>query len=45
MSELDEEAVASNDIVKITLIGTLMDKDGEINNVFKRTLESVPEID
>ena len=46
MPELEEdEIVASNDIVKLTLIGTLIDKDGERNNVFKRTLESVPEID
>ena len=46
MPELEEEEIAaSNDIVKLTLIGTLMDKDGERNNVFKRTLESVPEID
>jgi uncharacterized protein len=40
----DEEA-RSNDIVKITLIGTFFDKIGLINNQFKRTLESVPEID
>lgn len=46
MPELEEEEiVVSNDIVKLTLIGTLIDKDGEKNNVFKRTLESVPEID
>lgn len=35
----------SADIVKITLIGTLLDRDGTRRNVFKRTLESVPEID
>lgn len=35
----------SADIVKITLIGTLLDRDGNRKNVFKRTLESVPEID
>ena len=35
----------SADIVKITLIGTLLDREGTRKNVFKRTLESVPEID
>lgn len=36
MPELEEEEiVVSNDIVKLTLIGTLIDKDGEKNNVFK----------
>jgi len=39
------EDISSSDIVKATLIGTLLDKDGEKANVFKRTLESVPEID
>lgn len=39
------EDIASSDIVKITLIGTILDRDGEKQNVFKRTLESVPEID
>ena len=41
----DEElTVNSNDIVKINMIGTLLDKEGLRENVFKRTLESVPEI-
>lgn len=41
----DEELTAnSNDIVKINMIGTLLDKEGLRENVFKRTLESVPEI-
>lgn len=39
------EDISSSDIVKVTLIGTLLDRDGEKSNVFKRTLESVPEID
>lgn len=39
------EEVSSSDIVKVTLIGTLIDCYGIRNNVFKRTLESVPEID
>ena len=41
----DSEEIISTDIVKVTLIGTLLDRDGERRNVFKRTLESVPEID
>lgn len=40
-----EENVVSKDIVKATLIGTLLDREGEHRNVFKRTLESVPEVD
>ena len=41
----DEElTVNSNDIVKINMIGTLLNKEGLRENVFKRTLESVPEI-
>ena len=43
--ELEDELTAnSNDIVKINMIGTLIDKEGLRENVFKRTLESVPEI-
>lgn len=43
--ESEEELTAnSNDIVKINMIGTLLDKEGLRENVFKRTLESVPEI-
>lgn len=42
----DEELVPSeNNLVKITLIGTLLDRVGEDENVFRRTLETVPEID
>ncbi len=40
----DELTANSNDIVKINMIGTLLDKEGLRDNVFKRTLESVPEI-
>ena len=40
-----DEDVHSCDIVKITLIGTLFDRFGTDRDVFKRTLESVPEID
>lgn len=34
-----------NNLVKITLIGTLLDRVGNDYNVFRRTLETVPEID
>ena len=50
--DLDEAELADvelipneNNLVKITLIGTLLDKVGEDENVFRRTLETVPEID
>lgn len=32
-------------LCRIALIGTMLDRDGEKKNVFRRTLESVPEID
>ena len=32
-------------LCRIALIGTLLDRDGDRENVFRRTLESVPEID
>ena len=35
---------SSNDIIRINLIGTVFDKKGIKENVFKRTLESVPKI-
>tara|TARA_R110000744_G_scaffold71323_2_gene143677 strand:+ start:226 stop:1968 length:1743 start_codon:yes stop_codon:yes gene_type:complete len=34
-----------NNLVKVTLIGTLLDRVGGERNVFRRTLETVPEID
>lgn len=34
-----------NNLVRITLIGTLLDRVGDDQNVFRRTLETVPEID
>ena len=40
----DSDEIEKDDVVKITLIGTLLDKSGTRENVFKRTLESVPEI-
>lgn len=45
LDEEDENDSTSCDIVKVTLIGTFLDRDGTKRNVFKRTLESVPEID
>ncbi|MCY4459664.1 MAG: ATP-binding protein [Albidovulum sp.] len=46
-AELDGEDSAPNEnnLVKITLIGTLLDHVGNDRNVFRRTLETVPEID
>ncbi len=38
------EEITTSDIVKVMLIGTLIDRLGVRSNVFKRTLESVPEI-
>jgi len=32
-------------LCRIALIGTMLDRDGDKENVFRRTLESVPEID
>lgn len=40
----EEQHVAVENIIKATLIGTHVDKIGAQDNVFKRTLESVPEI-
>ena len=40
----DEHAVVEN-VVRVTLIGTLLDAFGTEQNIFRRTLETVPEID
>lgn len=40
-----EAALPENNLVRVVLIGTLVDKEGLRENVFKRTLETVPEID
>ncbi|WP_230293368.1 ATP-binding protein [Croceicoccus sp. Ery5] len=46
MEESDADLVPNeNNLVRIALIGTLIDKEGERENVFRRTLETVPEID
>lgn len=42
---LDDDQIAELNVVRIALIGTLMDKVGARSNVFLRTLETVPEID
>lgn len=39
------ERTVEENIVRITLIGTFLDKDGKKENIFRRTLETVPEID
>ena len=44
--ENEEDEIASEiNLVKISLIGTVFDKQGSKENVFTRTLETVPEID
>lgn len=43
-ADTEEEAEELN-LCKISLIGSLLDKDGLRTNVFRRTLESLPEID
>ena len=39
------DSLPENNLVKVTLIGTLLDAVGLERNVFRRTLETVPEID
>lgn len=39
------EEIVTTDLVKATLIGTLIDRLGTRSNIFRRSLESVPEID
>lgn len=49
--EIDQEAegetaeLPENNLVRVSLIGTLIDRVGEARDVFRRTLETVPEID
>lgn len=40
-----DRVLPKNNLVRITLIGTLLDRVGTKENVFRRTLETVPEID
>lgn len=47
-AESDEESemtLSISNFVRIILVGTLIDRVGTRTNIFKRTLESVPEID
>lgn len=41
----DQPSSVEQNVVRITLIGTFFDKKSKETNVFRRTLESVPEID
>lgn len=48
--ELEQEGeeraeLPENNLVRVALIGTLIDRVGEARDVFRRTLETVPEID
>lgn len=40
-----EEQIVIENLIRVTLIGTLLDAVGTQQNVFRRTLETVPEID
>ena len=42
---VDGETIFEENIVRIALIGTHIDRKGREQNVFRRTLETVPEID
>jgi hypothetical protein len=44
-SEIQDDKTLVENIVRISLIGTLLDAVGTKQNVFRRTLETVPEID
>ena len=41
----ESEAAPEENLVRITLIGTFLDKLGKETDVFRRTLDTVPEID
>jgi DNA helicase HerA-like ATPase len=43
--EREAEDLPENNLVRVSLIGTLIDALGQQRNVFRRTLETVPEID
>jgi hypothetical protein len=43
--EIQDDRTAVENIVRVSLIGTLLDAVGTDQNVFRRTLETVPEID
>lgn len=42
---MNDESLSEENVVRVTLIGTHIDKDGDNENIFRRTLETVPEID
>lgn len=44
-SSADAEAAPEENLVRITLIGTFLDKLGKETDVFRRTLDTVPEIE
>jgi DNA helicase HerA-like ATPase len=43
--DLEEDDFLEENLCKITLIGTFKNRDGVEENIFRRTLETVPEID
>lgn len=43
--EDDLQELPENNLVRVSLIGTLIDRVGDVRNVFRRTIETVPEID
>jgi DNA helicase HerA-like ATPase len=43
--DAEEARIAERNTVRVTLIGTFVERDGTKSNLFRRTLESVPEID
>jgi len=43
--EMSEGMTVIENVVRVTLIGTMIDTVGTTSNVFRRTLETVPEID
>ncbi|GJL90911.1 ATP-binding protein [Hyphococcus sp.] len=44
-NELEIIKLPENNLAKISLIGTFFDRDGAKENVFRRTIDTVPEID
>ena len=42
---IDDESSPEENVVRVILIGTHIDKEGTKANIFRRTLETVPEID
>lgn len=44
LDSTDEPELVIENVIKINLVGTLHDKEGEKKNVFKRTLNTIPSI-